>query len=69
MELEWLLLAQAMRLHPDGLLDIAGIFRRVTVSSERIFFDFTMVAKVKFDPLLASHQTTFTLRVSNVDGD
>ena len=69
MELQWLLLARAMRLHPDGLLDIAGIFRRVTVSRERLTPAFTMVAKVRFDPLLASEQTTFTLRVSSVDGD
>jgi hypothetical protein len=69
MELQWLLLAQAIRLHPNGLLDIAGIFRRVTVSRERLSPAFTIVAKVKFDPLLASQQTTFTLRLANIEGD
>ena len=69
MELQWLLLAQAIRLHPNGLLDIAGIFRSVTVSRERLTPAFTMVAKVKFDPSLASEQTTFTFRVANLDGN
>ena len=69
MELQWLLLAQAIRLHPNGLLDIAGIFRRVTVSRERLTPAFTVIAKVKFDPVLASQQTTFTLRVASLDGD
>ena len=69
MELQWLLLAQVIRLHPNGLLDIAGIFRRVTVSRERLTPAFTMVAKVKFDPLLANEQATFTFRVADLDRD
>ena len=69
MELQWLLLAQAIRLHPNGLLDIAGVFRRVTVSRERRTPAFTIVAKVKFDPQLSNEQTTFTFRLANLDGD
>jgi hypothetical protein len=68
-ELQWLLLAQAVRLHPSGLLDIVGIFHRVTVSGERLTPAFTIVAKVKFDPLLASEETAFTFRVVNLGGD
>ena len=35
MELQWLLLAQAMRLHPDGLLDIAALSFSETLGSTR----------------------------------
>jgi hypothetical protein len=67
MELQWLLLAQGMRLHPNGVMDIAGIFRTVTVSGERLAPAFVMLAKVKFDPLLASEQTSFSFRLTNLD--
>ena len=69
MELQWLILAQAIRLHPNGLLDIVGIFRRITVSRERLNPSFTIVAKVRFDPLLSNEQTAFTFRISNLDVD
>ena len=69
MELRWILLTQAIRLHPNGLLDIAGLFHRVTVSRERLPPAFMIVAKVKFDLLLASEQTTFTLKIANIECD
>ena len=66
MGLQWLLLAQAIRLHPNGSLDTAGMFRLVTVARERLTLAFTLVAKLKFDPVLASQKTTFTLRIVNI---
>ena len=48
MELQWLLLCQAIRIQQNGLLDIAGIFRTVTMSGERLTPIISMVAKVKF---------------------
>ena len=66
MELQWLLIAQAIKLHSDGLLDIAGIFRRATVSRERLAPSMAVVPTVRFDPLLASEQTTFVLRLAKV---
>ena len=68
MELQWLLLAQALRLHPNGILDIAGIFRTVTVSGDRLAPFMTIVAKVKFSPQFAGEQTSFIIRLSKIDG-
>ena len=68
MELQWLLLAQALRLHPNGILDIAGIFRTATVTGERLAPFITIVAKVKFNPQFASERTSFIIRLSRVDG-
>ncbi len=69
MELQWLLLCQTMRLHQNGLMDIAGIFRTVTIVGEQLKPFMSMVAKVKFDPLLASEETTFIFRIAQIEGD
>ena len=56
-------------MHPDGLLDVAGIFRKAIVSRDRLAPSMAVVAKVRFNLLLSSEQTTFLLRLVKVEGD
>ena len=70
MELQWLLICQAFKFNQEnGLLDIAGIFSRATISRDRLELSAAVVAKVKFDILLTSERTTFVLRFVKTDGD
>ena len=48
MELQWLLICQAFKFNQEnGLLDIAGIFSRATISRDRLELSAAVVAKVK----------------------
>lgn len=67
MELQWFLLAEAFRMRPSGVLDIAGIFRTVTVEEEPLMPVFHILGKVKFDPTNAGEETSFIFRLLDLD--
>ena len=63
-----MVMARAWYLHSNGLLDIEGIFTRVTVSGPPFQIPMIVLAKVKFDPLRAEDSTTVLVRLKNIEG-
>jgi len=63
-----MLFAEQLRVRPNGVLDLAGVFDRVTVHRKPFMAPITVVAKVVPDPITAGTVTEFTLRISAVEG-
>ncbi len=64
MNVQWMLLAQRFQFRPDSsLLDIAGIFERVTVNGPPYVVQFAVLAKINYGPIEAGTDTEFVVRV------